>query len=120
MGDSEVFVCSRETLDDVMNATFKAIMEEGDEIQPRRGAAKELSGVVLRVTNPLARISRTESRAVPFSCLGELCWYLSGSNSLSFIEYYIPRYRDDADNGALGGAYYLVKLVLIVPRVVDW
>lgn len=112
MGDSEVFVCSRETLDDVMNETFKAIMEQGDEIQPRRGAAKELSGVVLRVTNPLARISRTESRAVPFSCLGELCWYLSGSDSLSFIEYYIPVYRDDADAGALGGAYG--------PRLFDW
>ena len=112
MDESEVAVCSEKTLDDVMNSSFKLIMESGEWIRPSRGAAKELSGVVLKLTDPLARLSRTESRARPFSCLGELCWYLSGSNKLSFVKYYISQYEDDADVGIIHGGYG--------PRMFNW
>ena len=112
MEDSGITVCSGETLDDVMRLSFQRIFEVGEKISPSRGPARELSGVVLRITNPLARISRTESRGRPFSCLGELCWYLSGSNKLSFIEYYIPKYRDDADGDDIHGGYG--------PRLFNW
>ena len=67
------------TLDDVMRWTFEMILDEGEHICPTKGPAKELSGVILEISNPLARISRTETRGRPFSCLGELCWYLSKS-----------------------------------------
>ena len=112
MEESGITVFSAETLDDVMRLSFKKIMEAGENIRPSRGPAREIAGVVLKITNPLARISRTESRARPFSCLGELCWYLSGSNELSFIEYYIPQYRKDADGGEIHGGYG--------PRLFNW
>ena len=73
------------TLDDVMRWTYKKILGEGEQIYPSKGPAKELTGVVLEISNPLARISRTETRGRPFSCLGELCWYLSKTNKLDFI-----------------------------------
>jgi thymidylate synthase len=34
-----------------------------------------------------------------FSCLGELLWYLSGAEDLSFIRYYVPHYPDDTHDG---------------------
>ncbi len=49
---------------------------------------------MLTLENPRARFSRTENRATLISCLGETLWYLSSSNKLDMIEYYIPRYRE--------------------------
>ena len=100
------------TLDDVMRWTFESILDEGEHISPTKGSAKELSGVVLEISNPLARISRTETRGRPFSCLGELCWYLSKTNKLDFIEYYVPGYKTYADGDVIIGGYG--------PRLFSW
>lgn len=40
-------------------------------------------------------MSRTETRARLFSWLGELLWYLAGSDELSFVRYYIENYKPD-------------------------
>ena len=100
------------TLDDVMRWTYKKILGEGEQIYPRKGPAKELTGVVLEISNPLARVSRTETRGRPFSCLGELCWYLSKTNKLDFIEYYVREYRNYADGDEIFGGYG--------PRLFSW
>ena len=100
------------TLDDVMRWTYKKILGEGEQIYPRKGPAKEVTGVVLEISNPLARVSRTETRGRPFSCLGELCWYLSKTNKLDFIKYYVPEYRNYADGDEIFGGYG--------PRLFSW
>ncbi|MCA8971109.1 MAG: thymidylate synthase [Planctomycetes bacterium] len=61
--------------------------------------------MLIEIRNPLSRLSRTETRGRVFSCLGELCWYLAGSEELGFIEYYIPKYKDEADGPIVPGAY---------------
>ena len=91
MPDSHI--CS-ETIDDLMRLVIERILSAGDCIRPTRGPARELSGVLLEITNPLCRISRTETRGKPFSCLGELCWYLARTNNLAFICYYISNYSE--------------------------
>ena len=58
-----------------------------------------------RLTNPRARLSRSENRGRIFSALGELLWYWSGSSSTEAITYYIPRYRDDDEGGVIHGGY---------------
>ena len=68
--------------------------------------------MLLELTNPRARLSRTETRGKPFSCLGELCWYLAGNKSLDFISYYIPMYREFADGNEIFGGYG--------PRLFSW
>ena len=103
---------SGETLDDVMRWAFHQILLEGEDIRPTKGPAKELSGVLLEITNPLARISRTETKGKPFSCLGELCWYLAQTKDLSSIAYYIPAYRAYAEGQEIFGGYG--------PRLFDW
>ena len=103
---------SGETLDDLMRWVFEQILEEGQEIHPTKGSARELSGVLLELTNPLARISRTETKGKPFSCLGELLWYLAQSKDLSFITYYLREYRSYADGQEIFGGYG--------PRLFNW
>src|SRR4051794_26260593 len=77
-----------ETLDDLLRDLIGALVSTGQPIRPTKGEAVELVGVLVELVNPRARLSRTETRGRPFSCLGELCWYLSGSNDLDFIKYY--------------------------------
>lgn len=95
-----------DTVDDLLKKTFKEILENGTEVEPTKGRTKELSGVLLKLTNPLGRLSRTEGKGKIFSCLGELLWYLSGSNQLNQIQYYIQDYHKYSDDGkTIFGAY---------------
>lgn len=100
------------TLDDLMRAVIGAILDHGEQIRPTKGAAKELTGVLLELANPRARLSRTETRGKPYSCLGELCWYLAKTNDPEFISYYIPAYKKFADGTEIFGGYG--------PRLFDW
>src|SRR5216684_743631 len=103
---------SADTLDDLMRAAMENILKNGEWIKPTKGVAIELSGVLLELTNPRARLSRTETRGKPYSCMGELCWYLAGTNKLDFISYYIPRYKDYSDGDEVFGGYG--------PRLFNW
>jgi thymidylate synthase len=94
-----------ETLDDVMRLVIEAIQSHGERINPSKGGCTELTGVLIELENPRARLSRTETRGKLFSSLGELCWYLSKTNDLEFISYYIPHYCDYADGNILYGGY---------------
>ena len=93
------------TLDDVMRATIKAIQSRGASNNPTKGPNRELTGVLIEMPHPRARLSRTETRGKPFSCLGELCWYLSGTNQVDFISYYISEYKQYAEGSEIFGGY---------------
>jgi thymidylate synthase len=101
-----------QTLDDLMRCAIQEIQSNGERINPTKGWCTEVTGVLLELTNPLARVSRTETRGKPFSSLGELCWYLAKTNDLGFIEYYIPEYRKSAERELIYGGYG--------PRLFDW
>ena len=93
------------TLDDILHGVFSALLEQGVPVAATRGDTLELHAVALKLTNPLARLSRSEERRIVFSCLGELCWYLSGSDELAFIKPYIKRYEKEAVGGRVHSAY---------------
>jgi len=101
-----------ETLDDVMRLVIEEIQARGARVKPRKGWTTELTGVMLEITNPRARLSRTETRGKPYSCLGELCWYLAKTNDLGFIRYYLREYEQSADGNIIFGGYG--------PRLFDW
>ena len=94
-----------ETIDDLMRHVIEEILSRGENIDPTKGKAKELAVVLLELTNPRARLSRTETRGRPFSCIGELCWYLARRKDLSFISYYISEYSKSADGDEIFGGY---------------
>jgi thymidylate synthase len=101
-----------ETLDDVLRLVIHEIVACGERIHPTKGPADEITGVLLEISNPRARLSRTETRGRIFSALGELCWYLAGSKDAEFISYYLRNYRDSAENGEIFGGYG--------PRLFSW
>jgi thymidylate synthase len=95
-----------DTLDDLLLKVFPKILQKGERIKASKGWNRELSGVVLELRNPLARLSRTETKGTVFSCLGETLWYLARSNELQFIKYYINMYGKFAEaDGTVHGAY---------------
>lgn len=95
----------RECIDAVLYRLYQVIKEDGRSNAGSRGNTIELLGVALRITKPRARISRSENRGKPFSAIGELLWYLKGSDTLEFIEPYVSAYKDDAVEGIIQGAY---------------
>lgn len=96
---------SAATLDDVMRDAIQAIQREGERVNATKGPNVELRGVRLEITNPRARLSRTETRGKPFSALGELCWYLAGTSRTDFIQYYIDEYKKSDEDGFIFGGY---------------
>ncbi|MBL9144110.1 MAG: thymidylate synthase [Verrucomicrobiaceae bacterium] len=95
-----------ESLDDLFSRVFERLLSSKTRVRATRGETIERIGVLLKLKNPRARLSRTESRGKVFSALGELLWYLSGSNKMEHIAYYLKKYRDEAeDDGTVWGAY---------------
>jgi len=94
------------TIDDLLRKVFKKLIKNGEEINPTKGKNKEIFGVGLLLENPRARLSQSESKGKAFSAIGEFLWYLSGSNKLDFIQYYLPKYNLYSDDGkTIHGGY---------------
>jgi thymidylate synthase len=86
------------SLDDIQNWILSAILERGEEANPRGMRTLELYPVMFTLLNPRQRCITNPLRkwSLPLA-VGEFCWHVAGSNELSFIEYYAPRWRDFAD-----------------------
>lgn len=80
------------TLDDLMRDVVTLLDSDGQPVQTSRGRCCEVTGVLLELTNPRARLSSTETRGKLFSALGEFCWYIAASNDVAFVSHYIPEY----------------------------
>ena len=60
----------RESIDDLLITLYDALLEGGERNEGgTRGPNIELLGVTLRLTNPRARVSRSEDRGKPFSAI---------------------------------------------------
>lgn len=95
-----------QTLDDLLHRVITKLLTSKNRIKASRGEATEITGVLLHLTNPRARLSRTEKKGHVFSCLGELLWYLAGNDDVDFIGYYVKRYEEESDDGqTIHGAY---------------
>lgn len=93
------------SLDDLLHKTYRRLLS-GAVVVASRGSTLERTGVLLTLNNPRARLSVTESRGKIFSALGELLWYLSGSDSAEHIAFYIGRYlKEQEADGSVHGAY---------------
>src|SRR3990172_6817152 len=87
------------TFDDLLRTVLSKLLKTKNSINPTRGEATELIGVILQITNPRARLSLTETKGRLSSCLGELLWYLAKSKDLQFITYYLSRYQRESEDG---------------------
>lgn len=96
-----------ESVDDMQHAVLsKLLLPRTKRVQASRGEFFEISGAMLRLKNPRARLGRGIRQGRLFSSLGELLWYLAGSNELDFIYYYIKKYADESEDGlTIKGSY---------------
>jgi len=122
-----LFHASEESLDDLMRAVFKQLLTgRGNfQVESSKGKSTEAFGALLELRNPRARLSRSFSKAKAFSPLGELFWYLSGSDSVDFIKHYIPNYpkliRDEVKaNGAYGPRIFGKNAQAKLDGVSEW
>ena len=93
-------------LDDLMYKVFEMLLDGQKRVKATKGWNYEEFGVTLGLRYPRSRLSRSESRQILASCLGELLWYLNGSDQLDFIQYYLGRYDTASDdNKTIHGAY---------------
>jgi len=79
----------------------------GSEISPRQLKCKEVINRQFTITDPRSRLISINTRKMsPFYAIGELLWYLSGSNELDFISYYSSFWKKCSDdNETLNSAY---------------
>lgn len=87
-----------DTLDDLLIKIFKDLINEQEIFKSSRGEFTEVFGSMITLNNPLARLSRSESKGKVFSALGELFWYLSRTNNLEFIKHYISGIGTESDD----------------------
>jgi len=88
------------TLDDLLHQVLELLTASTEWEHATRGRFTELYGSLLHLTNPRARLSRSESKGKVFSALGEWLWYLSGTNDYAFIDYYVPgAYAKETEDG---------------------
>ncbi len=88
-----------ETIDDLLHQVYVEILKNGQKNTASKGEMLEIIGASLKLTNPLARISRSDKRSRLFSALGEFMWYISGSDEIDQISYYINAYKAYKENG---------------------
>ncbi|ANQ83446.1 hypothetical protein dqs_0369 [Azoarcus olearius] len=90
---------ARSTLDDLLNDVLNELLKAHPSITATRGEFSELIGCCLHLTNPRARLSRSEGKGKIFSALGEFLWYMSGDTKLDFIDYYVPnRFQEESED----------------------
>lgn len=93
-------VFKADTLDDLLHQVLVELLQIEMCVEASRGKMAEIFGAILILQNPRARLSRSENKGKLFSALGEFLWYLSGSNDLDFIEYYVgERYKKESEDG---------------------
>lgn len=97
---------AKKTLDDLLLAVFSMLLKSPNLVKATKGKFKEEVGVLIELQNPLARLSRSETRGKAFSPLGEFLWYMAGSDELDFIRHYVPAYKKESRDGfTVIGAY---------------
>lgn len=90
------------TLDDALYEVLRSLLDSKRAYllsSTTRSPSREIVGALIRIENPRARMSVAAGRGQLFSCLGELFWYLSGSDCVEQIAYYIPKYREESSDG---------------------
>lgn len=83
------------------------LLQHGARINPRALTTLELTNVQLILTDPQNRFVTLDSRAMDMRyCIGELCFFLSRSTDLSFINRYSTFWNKVSDDGKTVNSAY--------------
>jgi len=94
------------TLDDLLNASYKYILENGEKIYGKRGSIREVLNFAITLSNPRSRVSRSLDRRLVKSKFAEFAWFLSEDSNKNYIKPYISIYnKEESENNKILGAY---------------
>lgn len=92
------------------------LLREGHFIKPRNLLTHELLNVNLVLTNPRERLMYSKVRKHNYTYgAAEFLWYMSGTNRLDFIEFYLPRMKDYSDDGVTVNSAYGYRIFGVHP-----
>lgn len=95
-----------QSLDDLLNATYHDILENGISISSKRAPNIEITQFAATLLNPRIRTSMSLDRKLVKSKFAEFAWYLSKDNDKNFITPYISDYDlEEQQNNKILGAY---------------
>ncbi len=95
------------SMDEILIETIKEIKSNGMRVNPRGMWIREILGYSFTLLNPRNRLIFNSERKFSLDfAIGELLWYLRGSNRCEIVSYYNSRYVNYSDDGqTLNGAY---------------
>jgi len=99
-----------------LEEAFYAILEalhssDAREVSPRGQRVRNITDCQLLIEDPRDRLIFNPIRKINVtSVVGEALWYLRGSESLSEIEYYVPKMRGFSDDGNIVNSAYGKRL----------
>lgn len=97
-----------DSLDQAQNWILAFILKYGEWVKPRGLNTLEVSSIAFTLSNPRKRCNFNTRRrwSLPLA-IGELCWHLSGSKELQFIQYYAKRWSEFSEDGftIIGSCY---------------
>lgn len=102
----------------VQIALCRSVMANGADAYPRNLATKELLGVSFVLTRPRNRVTTIPERGWnPALAIAELAWNLRSERSVEPLAFYVPRWREFADErGELRGSCYGASIFGRSPR----
>ena len=95
-----------ESADLAWSQTVRLLMGSS-QVKSRNGSAYEEVGLQVTILDPTQNVVSNSVRNLSMNyAMGELAWYLSGSDRLAFIKRFAPSYDRFSDDGLkLHGAY---------------
>jgi thymidylate synthase len=111
-----------ETMDDIQRLILQQIFERGQRVQPRGTWVQEITGISFQLLQPRARLIYSPGRKYSLTfAVGELLWYLRGSDQTDIISFYNTRHRAFSDNETtLYGAYGTRLFSPTLTGVIQW
>lgn len=104
--DTPHFIVS-ENVTEAFESAFYVLTTRGEEVESRIGKTKHLTDVTFIVKNPYHNICLTKGRNLSLKyVLGEIRWYLSGSNRVEDIGKYAKMWYDLSDDGETVNSAY--------------
>lgn len=113
-----------ENVDNLQQIVLKDLLENGETVYPRGKETKELLAYSILLINLRKRMAYNSERKFSLIfVIGELFWYLSGSDEFEKILYYNKRYKDFSDDDiklydAYGKQLFNDELSLQINRVI--
>lgn len=111
-----------DNMDEIQRQALRHILEHGRRVQPRGSWVQEITGASFQLLNPCARLIYSPSRVYNITfAIGELLWYLRGSDQVDIVAFYNPRYKTFSDDGGkMHGAYGKRIFSPVLTGMIQW